>query len=112
MLGLFPQHDVPSLSCQTVTQVSLSAQTVTVNSGFGTQPKDIEEIAYEHLVLAPGAFPRRLPIDGAQDPSEGGKENIFTLRGVADVKRIDEGESHPILSSAGAYIFPLGSRKE
>jgi apoptosis-inducing factor 3 len=71
---------------QTATAISFSAQTVTINGGFGEHTKDVEEIGYDYLVLASGSNPRRLPVIDDQ----GEKENVFTLRGVKDTKRIDE----------------------
>jgi hypothetical protein len=93
-LGFCPCLSVayPHPHPQMATAVSLSAQTVTINGGFGEHPKDFEEIEYDYLVLASGSNPRRLPIDGAQEPSQGGKENVFTLRGVKDAKQIDGGK--------------------
>jgi NADPH-dependent 2,4-dienoyl-CoA reductase/sulfur reductase-like enzyme len=76
---------------QTVSAISHSAQTVTFSNGLGTQSKDIEELPYEYLVLAPGSIARRLPISGAEDPAEGGFENVFTVRGITDIKKIDAG---------------------
>ena len=49
-----------------------------------------ERVAYETLVLATGGIPRRLPIPG-KDLS-----NVFTLRGVEDAKKIDNGELHSL----------------
>ncbi|GBE88532.1 Apoptosis-inducing factor 1 [Sparassis crispa] len=42
-----------------------------------------ERVPYETLVLATGGVPRRLPIEG-RDLS-----NVFTMRGIADTKKID-----------------------
>lgn len=44
-----------------------------------------DTLTYEKLILAPGGIPRRLPIEGAD------LENVFTLRGVEDAKKIDAG---------------------
>ena len=44
-----------------------------------------ETVEYETLVLAPGAVPRRLPVEGAD------LGNVFTLRHVPDAKNIDTG---------------------
>jgi apoptosis-inducing factor 3 len=87
-----------------VKSISLPTQTVIVSNGFSTHLKDTEEIGFDHLVLAPGSFARRLPIEGAQEPKDGGKENVFTLRGVSDVRNIVDGETGSTLCFAGALI--------
>ena len=40
---------------------------------------------FDTLVIATGGIPRRLPIPGAD------LENVYTLRGLPDAKKIDEG---------------------
>ncbi|KAK8865946.1 hypothetical protein IAR55_001095 [Kwoniella newhampshirensis] len=57
-----------------VTKVDLSAQTVTTSSGSSHH--------YDHLVLAPGAKPKKIPIDGAD------LDGVLTLRYVQDTKAI------------------------
>ncbi|KZT42177.1 hypothetical protein SISSUDRAFT_1041805 [Sistotremastrum suecicum HHB10207 ss-3] len=59
-----------------VTVDSLDLETKQVIAGNSRVP-------YETLVLAPGATPRRLPIDGAN------LENVFTLRTIPDAAKID-----------------------
>jgi apoptosis-inducing factor 3 len=44
-----------------------------------------EHISYEVLVLAPGATPRKLPVEGAD------LENVYTFRGIQDSKKVDAG---------------------
>ena len=63
---------------QTVTNVNPSAQTVTTESG--------DSVKYDYLVLAPGAMPNRLPIEGAS------LEGVHTLRGIQDAQKIVDGE--------------------
>ncbi|WVR05904.1 hypothetical protein IAU60_002930 [Kwoniella sp. DSM 27419] len=57
-----------------VTKVDLTAQTVTTSSGGSHH--------YDHLVLAPGGKPKRIPIDGTD------LENVVTLRSIQDTKKI------------------------
>ncbi|WVF70484.1 hypothetical protein IAT40_005274 [Kwoniella sp. CBS 6097] len=57
-----------------VTKVDTSAQTVTTSSGATHN--------YDHLVLAPGGKPKKIPIDGAD------LEGVLTLRSVQDTKKI------------------------
>ena len=47
-----------------------------------------ETVGYDHLVLAPGGAPRKLPIEGVN------LGNVFTLRHAQDAKVIDEGPYH------------------
>lgn len=44
-----------------------------------------DTLDYDKLVLAPGGTPRRLPLEGAD------LENVYTLRGIADSQKIDDG---------------------
>ncbi|KAK6905738.1 hypothetical protein I203_106569 [Kwoniella mangroviensis CBS 8507] len=57
-----------------VTKVDFSSQSVTTSSG--------QTHKYDHLVLAPGAKPKKIPIDGAD------LEGVVTLRYVQDTKKI------------------------
>jgi NADPH-dependent 2,4-dienoyl-CoA reductase/sulfur reductase-like enzyme len=57
-----------------VTKVDPSQSTVTTSSG--------STIKYDHLVLAPGGKPRKIPIEGKD------LENVVTLRFVEDAKKI------------------------
>lgn len=43
---------------------------------------DAETLKYEHLILAPGGVPKRLPIPGKD------LANVFTLRHVQDAQKI------------------------
>jgi apoptosis-inducing factor 3 len=52
--------------------------------------KDV--IPYDKLILASGATPRRLPIEGAH------LENVYTFRGIADSKKVDAGAYPPTIS--------------
>lgn len=65
---------------------------IDVNNKLAVIGASNERVAYETLVLASGGTPRKLPIDGA------GLENVFTLRGVHDAKKIDAGQwGFPVL---------------
>ncbi|WWC58706.1 uncharacterized protein I303_101250 [Kwoniella dejecticola CBS 10117] len=57
-----------------VTKVDLEASSVTTSSG--------QTYKYDHLVLAPGAKPKKIPIDGAD------LEGVVTLRFIEDTKKI------------------------
>ncbi|WWC86273.1 uncharacterized protein L201_001146 [Kwoniella dendrophila CBS 6074] len=57
-----------------VTKVDFSSQTVETSSG--------QKHKYDHLVLAPGGKPKKIPIDGAD------LEGVVTLRHVEDTKKI------------------------
>ncbi|KAI0316418.1 flavoprotein [Amylostereum chailletii] len=74
----------------TVTSVDTSNRTVSIGGK--------EQIAYESLILATGGIPRRLPIDGAD------ADNVFVLRSVEDVKKIDaactEGKKLVVIGSS------------
>jgi len=59
----------------TVSAIDTAAQTVTIPSG---------QIKYDHLVLSPGATPRRIPIPGADLPG------VVTIRTPHDVKKVTE----------------------
>lgn len=60
----------------TVTKVDPSSRTVHTDSNT---------FKYDYLVLAPGAQPKKLPIEGAD------LNKVYTLRGIDDVKEIVEG---------------------
>lgn len=62
-------------------------------TGVDTQTKQVivnsqERVGYEHLVLATGGTPRRLPIAGFD------LGNVFTLRHVQDAQKIDASMSY------------------
>ncbi|KAF8525825.1 hypothetical protein BU17DRAFT_83310 [Hysterangium stoloniferum] len=59
----------------TVTGIDTKAKHVVTKEG--------EKVSYEHLVLATGGSPRRLPLPGFDS------ENVFTLRHVQDAQKID-----------------------
>lgn len=63
---------------QTVTKVDPASKSVTIDGK--------ETLGYDHLVLAPGGSPRRLPIEGKD------LANIFTLRHAQDAQKIDSGK--------------------
>ena len=56
-----------------------------------------DTIKYENLVLAPGATPRRLPVEGVN------LGNVFTLRQVEDAKVIDAGTTMLICALVFAH---------
>ncbi|KZT56682.1 flavo protein [Calocera cornea HHB12733] len=72
-----------------ITAVDTASKTVTVEGG--------ETVGYEKLVLAPGSWPSRLPIPGAD------LENVFTLRNTDDTKKMQG------LKSKGQNIVVIGS---
>ncbi|KAK7454476.1 Apoptosis-inducing factor 1 [Stygiomarasmius scandens] len=55
-------------------------------------------ITYDKLILAPGGTPRKLPIEGVD------LENVYTMRGVQDAKKIDsaaqEGKKMVVIGSS------------
>ncbi|KLO13068.1 flavo protein [Schizopora paradoxa] len=73
-----------------VTKIDTASKTIHMQAG--------ETVEYETLVLAPGAVPRRLPVEGAD------LENVFTLRHVPDAKNIDaaakEGKKMVVIGSS------------
>ncbi|GAA5859333.1 hypothetical protein JCM1840_004566 [Sporobolomyces johnsonii] len=62
-----------------------------------------ETAAYENLVLATGAIPLRLPLDGAD------LGNVFLLRGVKDAKAIDEALGKPENDADKKNLVIIGS---
>lgn len=77
-----------------VTAVDAAAKTVTVVSDAGT-----EQLAYDALILAPGAFAVRPPIDGLDSP------RVRTLRSVEDAvamrDRVEAGAKRAVVLGAG-----------
>jgi len=72
-----------------ITAVDTASKVVTVDGG--------ETVGYDKLVLAPGSWPSRLPIPGAD------LENVFTLRNVDDTKKMQG------LKSKGNNLVIIGS---
>jgi NAD(P)H-nitrite reductase large subunit len=60
-----------------VTAVDSSAKTITLDTK--------ETISYDKLILATGATPCRLPVEGANF------ENVYTFRNVEDLKKVNAG---------------------
>lgn len=58
----------------TVTQVDTDKKEVTTSSG--------DKVKYDHLVLSPGAIPKKIPIEGKD------LEGVVTIRHVEDVKKV------------------------
>ncbi|KAI0090249.1 hypothetical protein BDY19DRAFT_939199 [Irpex rosettiformis] len=56
-----------------------------------------ERVAYETLILASGATPRQLPIEGKE------LGNVFTFRGVEDAKKVDAAVTE------GKHLVVIGS---
>ncbi|EJU04008.1 flavo protein [Dacryopinax primogenitus] len=71
-----------------VTAVDTKAKTVTVHG---------EAVGYDKLVLAPGSWPNRIPIPGADF------QNVFTLRNIDDTKKM-QGLKHK-----GKHLVVIGS---
>jgi len=69
------KYGVTFRSGTVVTAIDPSAKTVTLNGS--------ETLKYSNVVLAPGATPRALPIEGAD------LGNVLTLRTIQDAKAID-----------------------
>ncbi|KAG8839129.1 hypothetical protein FRC18_000516 [Serendipita sp. 400] len=63
----------------TVTSVNTASMTVQAQPQGGSE----ETIPYTNLILAPGSFPRRLPIPNAN------LSNVYTLRFLEDSQKID-----------------------
>jgi NADPH-dependent 2,4-dienoyl-CoA reductase/sulfur reductase-like enzyme len=57
-----------------VTKIDTSAQSVSTSSGSSHK--------YDHLIIAPGAKPKKIPIDGKD------LKNVLTMRHVEDTKAI------------------------
>ncbi|GAA5957243.1 hypothetical protein JCM21900_001204 [Sporobolomyces salmonicolor] len=62
-----------------------------------------ETAAFENLVLATGAIPLRLPLEGAD------LGNVFLLRGVKDAKAIDEALGKPETDADKKNLVVVGS---
>lgn len=64
--------------------------------------EDGSSLSYSHLVLAPGAYPTKLPIEGVQ------LQNIHTLRKVPDAKAISdamgEDQTKNVVILGGSFI--------
>jgi NADPH-dependent 2,4-dienoyl-CoA reductase/sulfur reductase-like enzyme len=61
------------------------------------------EEKYDHLIVATGASPRTLPVEG------GNLEGVLKLRTVADAKMVDEGEFARSNVALRRYHFELTS---
>ncbi|KAL1410632.1 Apoptosis-inducing factor 1 [Vanrija albida] len=59
-----------------VTAVDTSAQTVTTDKG--------ETVKYDHLILAPGSIPKKIPIPGID------LEGVVTIRHTSDIKAVND----------------------
>ncbi|KAL0954670.1 hypothetical protein HGRIS_003621 [Hohenbuehelia grisea] len=80
----------------TVTSISPKEHYITLESN--------ETLAYDNLVLAPGAIPRVLPIDGLTTGDSQLKENVLTFRGVGDAVKVEnaatEGKTAIVIGSS------------
>src|SRR3954453_2415671 len=74
--GWYADHDVELRTGERVESLDASASTVTLASG--------EELHFDRALLAPGAEPRRLDVDGAQ------LDGVHLLRSAADSDAIRE----------------------
>jgi NADPH-dependent 2,4-dienoyl-CoA reductase/sulfur reductase-like enzyme len=68
-----PAH-VASSQWQSVTKIDTSSQSVSTSTGTSH--------SYDHLIIAPGGKPKKIPIDGKD------LDNVLTLRHVEDTKAI------------------------
>ena len=85
---------------QSATSINFSQKAVTLDGG--------ETIEYDKLIIATGGQPKILPIEGAKS------ENVYTLRGVEDTKKIDAGKcTHYIVLalSASTTLAPFVSHR-
>lgn len=71
----------PEFALQSVTSIDPDARTVTIDKA-GYEP-----IKYDHLVVATGGQPKKLPIEGAD------LENVCLLRTIEDAQKIVAGKS-------------------
>jgi NADPH-dependent 2,4-dienoyl-CoA reductase/sulfur reductase-like enzyme len=75
-----PSSPIANLvSRKSVTSVDFAKKEVILEGGKDT-------IVYDKLILAPGATPRKLPVPGVD------LENVYTVRGVENTKKVDAGE--------------------
>jgi 3-phenylpropionate/trans-cinnamate dioxygenase ferredoxin reductase subunit len=83
-------NDIELRTSQSVTRIDLRSSDVTLGSG--------ERVAYDRLLLATGAFPRRLTIPGA------GLDGVHYLRTIADadaLRRVIDGGARLVVVGAG-----------
>ncbi|QXE35924.1 FAD-dependent oxidoreductase [Streptomyces sp. GMY02] len=86
--SFFGSQDIDLISGTSVTEIDTAGRRVTLSSGAG--------VPYDHLVLATGARPRRLPLPGA------GLAGVCTLRDLRDADELRAG------LSAGGHLLVLG----
>jgi len=72
--GWYAEHDVELRTSTRVTRIDREAGTVTLSDGDGGGDRGRDAVAYDRLLLATGAEPRRLSIPGAD------ARGIFSLR--------------------------------
>ena len=72
--AFYRDNDVELLRGTSATALDTGARTLSLSGG--------DELAYDRLLIATGAVPRRPPIDGADGP------DVLTLRSVADADAI------------------------
>lgn len=65
---------------QSVKSIDADAKTVTVDKA------GVEPIKYDHLVIATGGQPKKLPIEGAD------LDNVYLLRTIEDAQKIVAGQ--------------------
>jgi len=90
--SFYPEAGIELMTGAHVTAIEPAARRVRLASG--------ESFAFDHLVLATGAKPRRLPIPGAD------LEGVLTLRGIADAEALKAhlGPGKRIAVVGGGYI--------
>ncbi|GAA5904893.1 hypothetical protein JCM6882_003235 [Rhodosporidiobolus microsporus] len=77
------------------TALDYSFSTVTLSSG--------KKLTYDNVILATGAEPTRLPLDGAN------LGNVFTVRGVKDASAINEAVGAPESDDQKKNVVTVGS---
>ncbi|CED83795.1 flavo protein [Phaffia rhodozyma] len=70
-----PPYSIELITSTEVTALDLKGDKIIYGDG--------KEMVYDHLVMATGADPNRLPLDGID------LKNVFQLRGIEDSKKID-----------------------
>ncbi|MFB7274568.1 NAD(P)/FAD-dependent oxidoreductase [Streptomyces sp. NPDC056244] len=97
--SFFGSQDIDLVSGTSVTEIDTAGRRVTLSSGAG--------LPYDHLVLATGARPRRLPLPGAGLAGLGpagpaGLAGVHTLRDLRDADELRAA------LSAGGHLLVLG----
>jgi 3-phenylpropionate/trans-cinnamate dioxygenase ferredoxin reductase subunit len=90
--GFYPEQDIALRLGETVVAVDRRASTVATSRGAA--------VGYDHLVLATGAAPRRLPVPGAD------LDGVQVLRRLADAEALREQvrAGGPVVVVGGGYV--------